>query len=441
MKCDRIRAVFEDIKTPDIKNIARITSNKFTRNRKMSYEDFMLILLSKRGITTTMELNNYFRKLDRTEDMVSKQAFSKQRYNLNPEVFIALNNNYVKRIYQDDTITKHKGYIVTAIDGSAIEIPNTTELQKEYKCTSTGQFEHRTIARALASGVYDIENNVMIDSRISSKKGGERVLATENIQNMTNILGTEHKIITLFDRGYISIEMLLSLHDTPIKYLFRLNSKIFKKEISLMKSTDEFIDIDLTTNRLTKISDSMLKAKGNQLGKIKVRIVKIKLSTGEDEYLLTNLYDSTEFFTEEIGQLYYKRWGIEKAFDVIKNKLNIENMSGRKRLIVEQDFYAQMLVFNMAENIRREANEQIDSNKKAKLKYDYKVNMNVLVGTLREYMIKVLLEVDENKAEETYNNMINEIKRSLVPIRSGRSFERKPYSGANKHRTNLRRNS
>ncbi|MVX67379.1 hypothetical protein GKZ28_27590 [Clostridium chromiireducens] len=67
--------------------------------------------------------------------------------------------------------------------------------------------------------------------------------------------------------------------------------------------------------------------------------------------------------------------------------------------------------------------------------------MNVLVGTLREYMIKVLLEVDENKAEETYNNMINEIKRSLVPIRSGRSFERKPYSGANKHRTNLRRNS
>ncbi|MVX67380.1 transposase [Clostridium chromiireducens] len=161
---------------------------------------------------------------------------------------------------------------------------------------------------------------------------------------MINILGTEHKIITLFDRGYISIEMLISLHDTPIKYLFRLNSKIFKEEISLMK----FIDIDLTTNRLTKISDSMLKAKGKQLGKIKVRIVKIKLSTGEDEYLLTNLYDSKEFFTEEIGQLYYKRWGIEKAFDVIKNKLNIENMSGTKRLIVEQDFYAQMLVFNMA---------------------------------------------------------------------------------------------
>ena len=53
----------------------------------------------------------------------------------------------------------------------------------------------------------------------------------------------------------------------------------------------------------------------------------------------------------------------------------------------------------------------------------------------------VLLETDEDKSEKMYNDMIDEIKRSLIPIRPGRNFERKPYSGANKHITNLRRNS
>lgn len=441
MVYDRIKSVFEEIKTPDMKNIARITSNKFTRNRKMSYEDFMLILLSRRGTTTTMELNNFFREQDRRADIVSKQAFSKQRCNLNPDVFIALNNNYVDRIYHEAEIIKHKGYIVTAIDGSAIEIPNTEGLQEEYKCKNSGKFEHRTIARALASGIYDIENNIMIDSKINSKKGGERYLAIENIFNMLNIIRNTDKIITIFDRGYISVEMLLMLLDTPIKYLFRLPTTTFKKEQQSMESNDEIVEIALTTGRLSNIDEPIIKQRGKDLKTLKVRIVKITLNTGEVECLLTNLFNEKEFSTKEIGELYYKRWGIEQAFDVIKNKLNIENISGRKRLIVEQDFYAQMLVFNMAEDLRRDANNKLEPSKKPDLKYDYKVNMNVLVGTFREYMIKILIEEDEEKSEKMYTYMMDEMIRSLVPIRPGRNNPRKAYSGVNKHRTNLRRNS
>lgn len=75
-----------------------------------------------------MELNNYFREQNRRDDIVTKRAFSKQHYNLNPEVFMALNNNYVKQFYNDDTVIKHKDYIITAIDGSTIDIPNTKKL-------------------------------------------------------------------------------------------------------------------------------------------------------------------------------------------------------------------------------------------------------------------------------------------------------------------------
>ena len=51
-------------------------------------------------------------------------------------------------------------------------------------------------------GLY-IENNIIIDSRINSKKGGELSLALTNIANMLNILDDNQKVITIFDRCYI----------------------------------------------------------------------------------------------------------------------------------------------------------------------------------------------------------------------------------------------
>ena len=240
---DRILETFENIKTPRIKIIGKLNEVSFTRNRKMPFEDLTRFILAKKGKTTTMELNNYFKEIEKRENTVSKQAFSKQRRNLNPEVFVELNKDYVRRIYEQAEIKKYKGYLVTAIDGSSIEIPNTKELQEEYDCKSTGQSIHRTIARAIASGIYDVENNIMIDAVLSKRTDGERSLAKHNLNSMLDILGNKTNVITIFDRGYISIDLLLTLMETQIKYLFRLPSTTFGKEQRSLKTDDEVIDI------------------------------------------------------------------------------------------------------------------------------------------------------------------------------------------------------
>jgi len=437
---DRILETFENIKTPRIKTIGKLNEVSFTRNRKMPFEDLTRFILAKKGKTTTMELNNYFKEIEKRENTVSKQAFSKQRQNLNPEVFIELNKDYVRRIYKQAEIKKYKGYLVTAIDGSSIEIPNTKELQEEYDCQSTGQSIHRTIARAVASGIYDVENNIMIDTVLGKRSDGERALAKHNLDTMLDILGNETNIITIFDRGYISIDLLLTLMETQIKYLFRLPSTTFGKEQRSLKSDDEIIDIVLTSDRIYHLKDPIKKSKAKNLKKLRVRMVKIVLSTGEFEYLVTNIDDST-MSTKEIGDLYYKRWGIELAYDVIKNKLNIENISGKSKLLIEQDFYAQMLLFNMVEDLRNDSNKVVKDNKKENLKYEYKVNMNILVGTFREYMIKIAVEEDDDKRRKMYTYMLDDIVSNLVPIRPKRSNPRKPYTGINKHKLNAKRNS
>ena len=82
---------------------------------------------------------------------------------------------------------------------------------------------------------------------------------------------------------------------------------------------------------------------------------------------------SEELSEKEARELYYGRWEIKKAFDIIKNKVKIENFSSHKVIGVQQDFYAQMLLYNMLEDIKIDP-EEIEQNQK-KLKYEYKINM------------------------------------------------------------------
>ncbi|WP_270568088.1 IS4 family transposase [Clostridium beijerinckii] len=382
---DRILETFQKLDTSRIKQVGRLENKDFTRDRKMPFNDIMRYILSQKGKTTTMEINNYFKEINKREDRVNKQAFCKQRCRLNPKVFIQLNHEYVESFYKNSDYKTYNDYILTAIDGTILEIPNTKELQLEYECQSAKGENIRKSARAKVSGIYDLENNIMIDSVIDKYTTPERPLAKKNIETLFKLIGDDKKVITIFDRGYISIEMLIFLMGLPIFYIFRLQSGTYEDEKNLMNSNDEIVNIEINKSRLKKINDKDIKARAKQIGNINARMIRITLSTGEDEYLVTNI-PHDEMDTSEIGLLYFRRWGIETSYDVIKNKLYIENISGKKKIIVEQDFHAQMLLFNMIEDLKNDANKELEINKNSGLKYEYKININILIGTFREYI-------------------------------------------------------
>lgn len=56
-----------------------------------------------------------------------------------------------------------------------------------------------------------------------------------------------------------------------------------------------------------------------------IRVIKLILPSGETETLITNLrrIKETEFML-----LYFLRWPVETKYDVVKNKLALENFSG-----------------------------------------------------------------------------------------------------------------
>ena len=152
-----------NIKNNQYIDIARTEKNVFIRNRKMNLSKMIMFILSKRGLTLDMEIENFKKLMSNEMSDITESAICQQRKNLNPEVFREMMRTYIEDTYDEGhDYDTYKGYLVCAIDGMKMELPNVPELQEEYGNTS-GREDQRPCVRALTSSIYDVVNNMVID--------------------------------------------------------------------------------------------------------------------------------------------------------------------------------------------------------------------------------------------------------------------------------------
>uniref|UniRef100_UPI00064DD9B3 transposase n=1 Tax=Ornithinibacillus californiensis TaxID=161536 RepID=UPI00064DD9B3 len=280
-------------------------------------------------------------------------------------------------------------------------INNSKRLKDAFGVSKGNSLE---LARALASCIYDIENNLIVKALITKCTDSERHLAKELLESFKENL-TDNDLF-LFDRGYPSIDFFDYLVDINVKFIIRTPINNYKA----------FID--------PSIPDQLVEIK--KQGKIvRLRAIRIKLSSGQEELLLTNIVDK-RFKLEDFKVLYFKRWGIESKFDELKNKLKLQKFTGDTPLSVEQDYYATMFLSNMASFMAHEVDEIILKEQEGKnLEYLYKSNTNIIIGKLKSNLIHLILEDNPRKRNKIYKQLLEEAKRSRIPIRPGRSYKRR----------------
>ncbi len=88
------------IQSKELKEKWRKSITDFTRKRKMDFEKLIHYILNKKGLSTNMEINNFFNKINEDIDM-SAQALLDQRLKLKSEVFVELNEDYLKGFYSE----------------------------------------------------------------------------------------------------------------------------------------------------------------------------------------------------------------------------------------------------------------------------------------------------------------------------------------------------
>jgi hypothetical protein len=124
----------------------------------------------------------------------------------------------------------------------------------------------------------------------------------------------------------------------------------------------------------------------------------------------------------------------------LKNRLQIENFTGETSIAIKQDFYATVYLSNMVTLAKMDAEIIIsEKNKDKNLKYEYKVNTNILIGKLKTSLVYMLLEEKPRKRSKLLKKTIKEISNNIIPIRPGRKNRRRMTLRANKNPMNKKR--
>ena len=204
-----------------------------------------------------------------------------------------------------------------------------------------------------------------------------------------------------------------------------------------MKTNDEIIEIPYQYNRVRYYKDKdpefyniMLNTKET----ITVRVVKIKLSTGEEEILITNL-TKEEVNVEEMNEIYNLRWQIETNYHALKESLKIETITSSIDNLIKQDIYSQMLVFNILQAFINDSEVNI---KELKYKHEIKINFNMAIGFFKKFFILIMIEEDKDKKSKLLDTLSERIEKYLEPVRKGRSYPRNKKK-KNKYSINKRK--
>ncbi len=403
----------------------------------MPLRELLLFMINQISKTTTIELFDFF-KLRNQKKPITKQAISKAREHLSPDVFIKLNEIYVNTFYEhEDECITNNGYLVFAMDGTGLNIPNSKENQ-EYFGFSTNQLGRSSKPLANCSIMYDILNGIIVNGVISPYRVSEKAMAEEHIRFIKKLSDLKKKkIIILFDRIYSSVKLMSLLRENNIDFIMR--SRVLynreTKEASRFSDYDKTRVIKLEKHVYNKISwlDKILSKKNYQLD---MRICTGKFSDNETGVFITSL-DPNKFNREEIVDLYRNRWKIETQFRYMKETGEFENFACKRVNLVLQEFFCRIYTLNMCTLLVADAQNRLEADiesGKIKTKHKLRINENIAYGLMKDHLIECLYDNDVY-----YENLVNEISKHRVAIIPGRKFTRTETFRKTKHNVINRR--
>ena len=392
--------------------------NHFTRIRKMPLQDLLFTMINRKGLTLALELRNYM-KIAHPGTFISKPGYLKQRMKLNPDAFLELYKYHNRNFYADSSFSTYKGHLILAADGLDINIPTTAETLELYGSASRNNTKPQ--AQIGLGCIYDVMNRMILESDCNKVKFDEMRLAEKQLERIPEAIGNIPFII-IMDRGYPSTPAFIHMMDKGIKFIVRLKSSDYKKEQSSLSENDQLVKIKLDKSRIRHYEGTIDGERMKELGEISLRMIKIPLENESLEVLATNLSE-IEFSTNEIKELYHMRWGIETAYETLKSRLQLENFTGTKAILLLQDIYSTIYLSNLAEDIILDAERELDQ-KETEKKHKMMINQTVSIGILKNDLIYILLETNEKKKSMLFQQIYEDISKNLVPIRPDRHYKR-----------------
>lgn len=314
---------------------------------------------------------------------VTASAFSQARYKLKHEAFIELNRKaVVDTMYGEGEYRTFRGFRVVAMDGSKLVLPDTDEVRAEFGTIAYSNGKTAEIQGerpyALASVLYDVLNRVALDAVLGRADAYEVDLAVAHLTH------TGPHDLGLLDRGYASYRMLAEFTHRRRPFVIRCSAGSFAVAQRMLKGQGP--DSQIVTLRPCAAQAQAIR----QLGlpeSVRVRFVRVRLSTGEGEVLVTSLLDEESYPTAGFLELYGLRWGVETFYGLLKTRLGLENFTGHGAEAVRQDFHATVYLTGLEAILTGDAQAHLDAKE---VRHPQTVNRAVSFNALKHRALDLL---------------------------------------------------
>ena len=182
---------------------------------------------------------------------------------------------------------------------------------------------------------------------------------------------------------------------------------------------DENIQLVCTANRLRAVrkGDPLRAAELERRGELRARIITTKFDNAEVGAPIANLRKECQ--AADIRRLYRKQWAVETKYHPLKNKIKFERVTGKASIYGEQDFWAQVLVFNVVQDLLSRVEEKLKRQvKREGYRYGMRINENRVIGLFKERLVRIIMEGDHVEQGRMFRQMGAKMVRNIVPIRA-----------------------
>lgn len=400
----------------DFLNFARTEPRHFSRpgGSKLPFPAFFSYLLFGRKYSSYSQAARFLDLISSEHLLVSKQAISKRRNFIKAESVLKVLDVFTKKIYESMKVKTFHNFLVTAIDGTRLNLPDSENIRNHFGVQITGNVPQ---PQALLSCLYDALNGFVLDSQIAPCRGNERILAEKHLDKLKQF--SNYNILVTLDRGYPSGKLLRLIMEHGFHFVMRCD-KTFLRAIKF-NGSDQVITHCFCKEKVP----------------LTFRLTAIKTSDSTTEYLLSNL-PMEMFSKEDLGELYHLRWQIEIAYLHLKDCVEIENFSGMNENSVKQDCYSSLFLLNVAAAMilgnQDVFNQRHNENQNM---HEYKQCVRLTIGEVKDNIVVLLYSPSEEKRAKLLTRILMRCASYTTAKRPGRNFDRSV-----KHRTarfNIRR--
>lgn len=372
------------------------------------------MMLAKSLKSLQLRLNSFIPQLGLGVPTVTAMAYSKARRKLKHTAFESLNQlAVVNTMYEDGDYQTKQGLRILAVDGSRLFLPENPETIARfgtmgYRNTKLNASGEHCCGRA--SVLYDVLNKVSLHATLSPIKSNEAVLAEDHLPYI------RAGDLVIYDRFYASYRMLAIMQRSLGDCLIRCSRSSFKAARKMFDGSGP--DDQLVTLYPNSRTDLGL-GEHTLPDSLTVRLIRVRLETGEYEILATTLLDKRRYPTKLFMELYYYRWGVETFYGKLKTRLDLENFSGISVEAVLQDFHVTILLTGIETILSEDAEAWLRTQTGGHPK---QVNKAVAFNVIKEQAFALFLS--DQPADEVLSQLSELFKTNPVTIRPNRNSPR-----------------